>query len=252
MNSMADYWRHRPYVDLDSVLCMGLPVAVVQRVQPMFRDAMIGRLCEVVGPVSRVVDLGCGPGDWTLGYRRMAQRAVGVDINAAFIEQARRAAAQQGVRGCDFHVSNTLDWLDFEDCGLVSLGGCAQYLTEHELDAVLGRVADAQRGGGHLYVRTTVMGAGRAPFASAHGIYRRRSFYEQRFAEHGFRVVESIYTSTVVPAWGAHLALGRRSFPAARVVASAVTAPLRVARAVYRRDDFLNWILRRPATAPQR
>ena len=94
-----------------------------------------------------------------------------------------------------------------------------------------------------MYARSTVMCGWRRRYGTEQGIYRRRGWYEAAFARHGYRLREAIWTSSMVPAWACHRALGHRSFGAARALAATVTTPLHLVRSVQRRNDFLSWVL---------
>lgn len=50
----------------------------------------------------RCLDVGCGPGCTALALAERGGHAVGVDLSEAMLEQARRAAAERGVRNVEF------------------------------------------------------------------------------------------------------------------------------------------------------
>lgn len=52
---------------------------------------------------SRVLDLGCGTGQLTVPLSSYFEQAVGVDINAEMIEQARRESLRQGIDNVEWH-----------------------------------------------------------------------------------------------------------------------------------------------------
>jgi SAM-dependent methyltransferase len=62
---------------------------------PRVVDAMLD--LAGVGPGDVVYDLGCGDGRIVIGAARRGARAVGVDVDAALVAEARDAAARVGV-----------------------------------------------------------------------------------------------------------------------------------------------------------
>ena len=70
-------------------------------VEPLVRGARIGG-------ADRVLDIGCGTGGLTLAAARVAERgaAVGVDLSALMITEARATAAAAGLRNVTFEVGD--------------------------------------------------------------------------------------------------------------------------------------------------
>src|SRR5207302_275425 len=67
---------------------------------------------------SRLLDLYCGLGNFTLALARSVARAVGVEGAGALIERARGNAARNGIANAEFHLANlatppepTLPWM---------------------------------------------------------------------------------------------------------------------------------------------
>ena len=65
-----------------------------------------GFLLPHVTPQSRVVDIGCGSGELSLGLARHVGRLVGVDSDAADIEAAAERAEGLGVDNATFHLGD--------------------------------------------------------------------------------------------------------------------------------------------------
>src|SRR6266498_2099047 len=57
-----------------------------------------------IGPAEVVLDVGCGCGETTIGAARAARsgRALGVDLSAVMLAEARRLAGREGVRNARF------------------------------------------------------------------------------------------------------------------------------------------------------
>jgi SAM-dependent methyltransferase len=156
------FWQQRSFKDERDIILASGPVAVVTRLQNTFRDAMLLRLKRLLGdrlPARKLVDIGCAIGDWTLAYAHngFASEVVGVEFNQGFVARARESAARFGGAAGQLRFvegdANTTDEIAGAD--LVCMGGFLQSLTEAEATALLERVAQAQRGGGAMYIRTS-------------------------------------------------------------------------------------------------
>jgi ubiquinone/menaquinone biosynthesis C-methylase UbiE len=81
-------------------------------------EAMEGLLSEQPDPdlFRRVLDVGCGPGEWVIAAAKMypTMSLTGIDISQRMIEYAREQAAQQHVTDdVEFHVMDALRTLEF-------------------------------------------------------------------------------------------------------------------------------------------
>lgn len=70
--------------------------------------ALVARAAELLDPAaqSRVLDLYCGLGNFTLALARSAGSVVGVEGEAGLVERARRNAHRNGVANAQFHVGD--------------------------------------------------------------------------------------------------------------------------------------------------
>lgn len=70
--------------------------------------ALVARAVELLEltPASRVLDLFCGLGNFTLALARRAAAVTGVEGEAALIGRARHNAAHNGITNAQFHVAN--------------------------------------------------------------------------------------------------------------------------------------------------
>jgi 23S rRNA (uracil1939-C5)-methyltransferase len=71
-------------------------------------DTLVARAVELLapGPDSRVLDLYCGIGNFTLALAKSAGSAVGVEGESVLIARARANAARNGVGNVEFHVAD--------------------------------------------------------------------------------------------------------------------------------------------------
>ena len=67
--------------------------------------------------VSRILDVACGPGGWTLetAFLYADKEVMGIDISQKMIEYAQTQAKVQGLSNAHFQVMNALKPLDFSD-----------------------------------------------------------------------------------------------------------------------------------------
>lgn len=65
-------------------------------------------LLPYLKPKMNLIDLGCGQGTITIGFAKAVSpgTAIGIDINAGFIEFARRKAAEAGVTNARFETGS--------------------------------------------------------------------------------------------------------------------------------------------------
>jgi SAM-dependent methyltransferase len=233
-------WANTPYENRTSYTLSRVPEPVQRRVIERFRAEVVDRLERAIRlgggdvPVAQLEDHGCGVGDWTLAYARIAARVSGFDINPQFIARARAEASRAGLAGrVRFEVGALADAVVTPGTDVVCMGGCLQYVDDRTLVELIGRVRDGLRPGGVLYVRVTARNPLEPVSHSRVGFYRSREWYDALFAAHGFAVRDFAFThEMLLRAAGA--SLGRRIWPALRLV--------NVAR---RKGEYCNWFLTR-------
>jgi 23S rRNA (uracil1939-C5)-methyltransferase len=78
------------------------------QVNGAINEALVARALELLEPAadSRLLDLFCGLGNFTLALARHAAHVVGVEGDAALIERARGNARRNGIANAEFHVAN--------------------------------------------------------------------------------------------------------------------------------------------------
>ena len=150
--------------------------------------AMVGTL----PPHSAVLDLGCGPGLFSLELAGRVGSIIGVDLAPPFVEAARAEAALRGASHARFEVGSAVDPLPDGRFDLVILGSVLQYVGDAELSQLLGDIGRALSPTGRVYVRVSCSTSGiRQRTGSYEAIYRTRSFYEHMFRAHGYEVAAS-------------------------------------------------------------
>jgi 23S rRNA (uracil1939-C5)-methyltransferase len=83
------------------------PTDFVQ-VNGALNQALVRRAVDLLGPTSgsRVLDLYCGLGNFTLALAKSAACVVGVEGEAGLVERARHNARRNGIANVEFHVGN--------------------------------------------------------------------------------------------------------------------------------------------------
>lgn len=243
-------WKDRDFVDISSYTNMGYPLWMQNIGQSAFRDSALGLIREATAdahPLRRVVDLGCGVGDWTVRYADFAREVVGMDISQGFIEQAREHARERGVQDrVEFRVGDTAGFDDFTGADLICFGALFPCLETEVVEQLVDRSTAAQELGDVTYVRATVVTPGRTPHRTEDGsYYRDQRFYRQLFEQHGYTVEMERFSSEIVPMGLLQSVSKRLKRRAADWLSSPIRLPLRSVRAWTRDLVFCNWIFRK-------
>jgi ubiquinone/menaquinone biosynthesis C-methylase UbiE len=104
----------------------------------------------------RVLDLGCGPGRWTVPFARTCREVVAVDFSRAMLDHAQRRCNSAGVGQKVKFVQRGLDDLDSAELGssdLVLVMGVLQFVPEDRLPRVLESMVHCVAPGGLLIHR---------------------------------------------------------------------------------------------------
>ena len=238
---MIEQWRSRSYADIASYTHSGLPPWMQEFGQSLFRDSMID-LVEALTlhrqPFERIIDLGCGVGDWTVEWARLGNAVVGVDVSGSFLDEAeRRGYASSQVR---FELGDLRQHADFRAGDLVCFGACLPFVEDDELEGLFERMAAAQATGDFVYVRVNCRHGDRARHATEDARYRGVAEYLALFLRHGYelRFMETSLGVVLIR----RLLLTLNATAIARVNRS-IARPLRAARAFVREGDHYNFLL---------
>ena len=152
------------------------------RARPRYAPALIDRLAREtsLGPASRVLDLGCGPGTLAIPLARLAGTVIAIDPNAEMLAAARAEAARAGVE-VDWRLGSSQE-LDSKTKPPST--GCCTALTAQPSIAVtsLPGCATLERKGGadaesqHRHLINRLIGFGRCQVESA--AWRRLSRWD--------------------------------------------------------------------------
>lgn len=149
-------------------------------------------------PTDRVLDIACGPGFLTQAFARACASARGVDATPAFLELARRSAAERGITNIDF-VPGDVNALPEPD-GRYDVVTCRGAFHHFESPKrVLAEMARVARPGGTIFV-ADLLGSEDPAQAQRHDEVERLcdpsharavplSEFERGFAELGLELV---------------------------------------------------------------
>jgi len=138
----------------------------------------------------RIVDLGCGYGDWTVLFAELADEIVACDISPEFVAESRRRLAGSASR---IEVSDVRTFREYSDADLIYLGGVLEYMTDRDVLSLLRAVRERISPTGVLMFRDWC--AVNAGIPSLHtqpwfSVHRRPEAYESLAAIAGFRMIE--------------------------------------------------------------
>lgn len=191
------------------------------------------RALEELGvPLRRVLDLGCGNGDWTLMLAQRAERLVAVDFAEGFVAHVRERLRAAGLAERATVVQH--DAASYEPEGpydLIVAGAVTQYLSDEEIARVLPRLRAALAPGGALYLRTTIAQHKERVTKTSdafQGIYRSRAWYRQALADAGYTLERDAGATSYIADEIAFRTFGKHA--ASRVLA----LPIKAFRWAYR------------------
>ncbi|GMV16244.1 MAG: methyltransferase domain-containing protein [Myxococcales bacterium] len=237
------FWRVQHHRTDNDVVLARVPTWLAETMQGLFRTAMLSRITAHLGgrELAHALDLGCGVGDWTLGYLGFARRVTGVDINETFLGVARRRAAALGVDArASFEAAALEAFPVASDIDFVGLGACLMYVPDVRVNRLLAKVAGGMQNGGFVYVRSTVMAPLRRRQTTAFGVYRCKEEYETLFRCNGFSVLDCAYSSGVVADF---VGAGISHSGARRLATRSLDAVARLGRAAKNHTEYYNWLL---------
>lgn len=158
-------------------------------------------LRRFVSSGDRVLDIGCGPGRFTIELARIGARVVAADISPGQLDLHRHFVAEAG---CEESVeqrvvANVVDLTEFangEFDAVVCYGGALSYVLG-DATAAAAELARVTRPGGHVLL--SVMALAGSTIHALHGVLEVAT-------AHGAQAVEGVTSSGLLPeAYGGHL-----------------------------------------------
>lgn len=117
--------------------------------------------------VSRILDIGCGPGGWVLdvAFEHPQKEVIGIDISQQMIEYARAHAQAQDLNNASFQVMNALEKLAFPDASfdLVNARFINPFMPKESWPALMKEVLRILRPGGTLLLTDTEWSISNSP-----------------------------------------------------------------------------------------
>lgn len=156
----------------------------------------------------RVVDLGCGFGDFTTRFAAHADEVVGCDVSPGFVETARERLHATGHDAFEIACCDLRQFTDFRDVDLAYLGAVMVLMEDADCLTVLRTIRERIRPTGILLSRdwcAVHLGRRQRNTNNWFSIHRRPSDYVALAERAGFRVVEqtpswAIYGECMAPA----------------------------------------------------
>lgn len=182
--NVTAYWQNAPTTFLG-------PAEYYDRQEEQLR-----RLQGRLGPVGRVLDIGCGSGRFTMVLAEAAEAVTAFDVAPELVEQARVAADSAGLSNIEFHIGDAMAWSSHGTYDLVTcMGVTSSLIDDPDMSSFLDRLAAQVKKTGFLIVKDTLSTAGARTVETPGGycaVYRNVHEYFDAFARRGFLVQERI------------------------------------------------------------
>ena len=158
-----------------------LPIAAAAyRKQCEFR--ILRDWLDAVPSDARVLDVGCGSGNWTEVFATRYAAVTGIDQSTAMADAARRRLA--AARNVRILTGDVLTDLPNEQFDLVFVGGVCMYLNDGDVETLLRSLAERLRRGGTMILRESTVRRGRRVALGAYqAVYRSVSDYRALIGE---------------------------------------------------------------------
>ena len=131
---------------------------------------------DAVPRSARVLDVGCGSGNWAEVFAARYAHVTGIDQSAAMIDPARqRLEAMQNV---ELLTGDVLSDLPNETFDLIFVGGVCMYLNDADVEALFRLLAARLRSGGTIILRESTVRRGRRVLRGSYqAVYRSVADY---------------------------------------------------------------------------
>lgn len=131
---------------------------------------------DAVPSDARVLDVGCGSGNWTEVLATRYAAVTGIDQSTTMVVAARRRLA--AMRNVRILTGDVLTDLPNEQFELIFVGGVCMYLNDDDVETLLRSLAERLRRGGAMILReSTVRRGRRVARGSYQAVYRSVSDY---------------------------------------------------------------------------
>ncbi len=152
----------------------------------LFTQAMGGLFPEQpdLSTVEQLLDIGCGPGGWTLEVAHQYQDidVIGIDINPTMVNYAFAQARTQELQNVSFEVMNARQPLEFQDnsFGLVNARFITGFMDQVSWPVLLAECKRVVRPGGIVRLTEAEFGTSSSPALQTLGGYLIKALAQQK------------------------------------------------------------------------
>lgn len=150
----------------------------------------LGDWLDSVPSTARVLDVGCGAGNWTTIFAARYGEVVAIDQSVAMIESAKQQLA--GVENVRLIIGDVRTNLPAEQFNLIFVGGVCMYLNDDEVEALLSELCRRLSPRGFIILRESTVRRGRRVRRGEYqAIYRTVERYRELCERAGARVLKT-------------------------------------------------------------
>jgi len=147
----------------------------------------------------RVLDLGCGWGNWAFKFADKVKEIYAVDFCSDLIKAGKKECEKRKVNNINFFVSSVQDFKTDQKFDIIFLSGIVQYINDFEFEKLLDNISNISKNGTKIVLREPTGIIGRYEVNNKYSealkdyysaTYRTREEFIDAFEKKGFKLIK--------------------------------------------------------------